>query len=116
MGLSRQIVASGQRTAAGDSGAIDLARHAGRKLSLFVDVTAVGADTDETLDLSVEWSHDGTTFGPAETADAFSQLTQPGGVQAVVKQFDVKAPQYRVVWTLGGTTPSFTFSIDEHVN
>ena len=115
MALARNVVASAARTTSGDSGALSLERRNGQKLSLMVDITAVGIDVDETLDLTVEWSHDGTLFAPGETTDVFTQLTQPQGVQAVVKQFDVKAPQYRVVWTIAGTTPSFTFSIDETI-
>lgn len=30
---------------------------------------------------------------------------------AKVKQFTIKAPYYRVVWTIAGTTPSYTFTI-----
>lgn len=108
----REVVASASRTANGDSGTIEL-RGGGRELALFVDVTAKGADVDETLDLTVEWSPDGgTTWFPAETADAFAQITAVG---KVTKQFEVKGPDYRIVWALGGTTPDFTFAVDEYV-
>jgi hypothetical protein len=50
----------------------------------------------------------GTTFAtPDGTADAFTALTAAG---VKVKQFALKAPHYRLVWTITGTTPSFTFS------
>lgn len=107
----REVVASASRTADGDSGSLEL-RGGGRTLTLLVDVTAV-AGTSPTLDLTVEWSPDGgTTWFPAETADAFAQITAVG---KVAKQFDMKAPDYRVVWALGGTSPDFTFAVDEYV-
>lgn len=111
----REVVASAQQTADGDSGTLQL-RSDGDKLHLTVDITAVGADADETLDVAVEWSQDdGTTFAAADPADAFTQFTQPDGTQVAVKTFDVKAPTYRIVWTVGGTTPEWTFSIREYV-
>ena len=115
-GLARQVLASAARSSSGASSAIDLARRGGTKIALTVHVTAVGGDNDETLDLSVEWSHDGINFAAAEPADSFNQILQTAGApQRVAKAFDIKAPQYRIVWTLGGTTPSFTFAVDELV-
>lgn len=75
-------------------------------LNLLVDVTA-SSGTTPTLDLTVEWSMDGTNFGAAQAADSFTQFTATG---RAFKQFSIKAPFYRLVWTIGGTTPSFTFS------
>jgi len=84
------------------------------KLALFVDVTAVGGDANETLDIDVEWSPDaGTTWFAVETAQSFAQILQTGGAdQNVCKQFAVMAPHYRLALTLAGTTPSFTFAVD----
>lgn len=111
----REVVASTQETVDGDSGTLRL-RSDGDRLHLTIDVTAVGTDIDETLDVTVEWSQDdGTTFAASDPADAFTQITQPDGAQTIVKAFDVKAPAYRIVWTLGGTTPDFTFSVSEYV-
>ncbi len=113
------VVPSGARTASGDSGAIQaggkLMPVPAKWLNLLVDITAVGADGDETMDIEVQWSHDGgATWASADgTPDTFGQMTQPEGAQSVIKQFTMKAPHYRIVWTLGGTTPSFTFSISE---
>lgn len=112
-------VPSAQRTTSGNSGSLQVGPgNSGgwQKVSLLVDVTAVGANANETLDLDIEWSTDGVTFAAGETADSFAQLTQPGGVQTVAKQFNVMGSYYRVVWTLAGTTPDFTFSIDEYVS
>jgi hypothetical protein len=99
------LVPSQARNANGNAVAKEADR--GLNLAVLLSVTAVSGTTP-TLDVSVEWSHDGgTTFAPAETPDAFTQIT---ATKAVVKSFVVKANTYRLVWTIGGTTPSFTFS------
>lgn len=112
----REVVPSAARTTSADSGAINAGGSVRFQpidsVSLLVDVTAVSG-TGPTLDLSVEWSHDGTTWAPAEPADDFTQITAVG---SVVKNFSLKMPIYRVVWTIAGTTPSFTFSIVENVD
>ena len=83
------------------------------KINIFIDITAVGGDADETLDLSVEWSPDlGTTWHTAEPADTFTQILQTAGAQRVAKQFDVLAPTYRLALDTGGTSPEFTFAVD----
>mgnify|MGYP000652015337 CR=1 FL=1 len=107
----REVVASAARTTTGNSGALRL-RSMARNISLLVDVTAASG-TGPTLALSVEWSHDGgTTFAAGEPADTFTQIS---AASKAVKRFDVKAPDYRIVWTIGGTTPSFTFSAREYL-
>lgn len=79
----------------------------GDTVSVFVAVTAVSGTTP-TLDISIEWSPDGTTWAGADTPDTFTQIT---AVKNVVKSFTDKAKFFRVVWTIAGTTPSFTFSV-----
>lgn len=112
-GGARTVVSSAARTATGNSGAVGLLHASASRLNLLVDVTAV-TGTSPTMDLTIKWSHDGSTFGGADgTADTFAQITATG---AVSKQFTVKAPHYRVEWTLGGTTPSFTFSVSEQAD
>lgn len=104
-----QIEASSAKTATGN-GATQGAP-VGSKLSVFVDCTAVSGTTP-TLDLKVQWSHDGTNFADAEPVDSFVQITV---AKKVVKVFDWKAPLYRLAWTIAGTTPSFTFSARSYV-
>lgn len=71
-------------------------------------VTAVSG-TSPTLGITVEWSTTGTTWVTADPPDTFTQLTAVGGA---AKFFVAKGVYYRVVWTIGGSSPSFTFSID----
>lgn len=81
----------------------------GDSISFLVSTTAVSGTTP-TLDIVVEWSMDGgTTWARLEgTPDNFTTITATGNV---IKTFPVRSTTYRVVWTIGGTTPSFTFSV-----
>jgi hypothetical protein len=77
-------------------------------LTVGINVTAVSG-TGPSLAISVEWSHDGgVTWLQGDTPDAFSAIAAVG---AKVKPFNVKAPNYRIVWSLSGTSPSFTFAV-----
>lgn len=108
----REVVASAARTVTGTSAAITIAGFASR-LNLFANVTAASGTTP-TLDLTVEWSHDGgTTWFTGDPADAFTQLTTAA---ARVKQVNLKAPTYRLRWTIAGGTPSFTFDAREYLS
>ena len=70
----------------------------GPELAISIDLSALsGAGGAETVDFTVEWSPDGTNYGPAETPDTFTQLTAAG---VVSKLFTVKAPFYRLTWAL----------------
>lgn len=99
------ILPSAARTTSGNasSGVDDL----GNNVCVQVSVTA-SSGTTPTLDISVEWSMDGTIWSPAATPDTFTQIT---ATTSVVKTFTTKAPLYRIVYAIGGTTPSFTFSV-----
>lgn len=104
------VVASAARTTTGNSGA--LACEKGLNLNLLVEVTA-SAGTTPTLDLTIEWSMDGTNFGALQAAESFSQIT--AATVRRFQQFPVKAPFFRLVWTIAGTTPSFTFQASRYV-
>ena len=105
MPRSGSCVASAARTASGN-GATQTA--SGSSLAAMVRASAVSGALP-TLAVQVHWSMDGVNFGPADPADAFTPITAAG---ALARQFTVKASHYRFVWSIGGTTPSFTFSID----
>lgn len=108
-----EAVASTQYTASANTAAITTPEGAAR-ISIFIDVSAVGGDVNETLDIALEWSPDlGTTWFQEETPQTFNQILQTGGAdQNIVKQFNVNAPTYRLALTLAGTTPDFTFAVD----
>jgi hypothetical protein len=106
-GPARTVLEVAARTATSQSPAVGL-RDAGSKLAIGLGITAVSG-VSASMTLSVEWSHDsGATWLAAESADAFNAAT---AAVSVVKLFDVKAPHYRVVYTISGTAPSITFGV-----
>jgi hypothetical protein len=103
------IVASAARTVTGNSGSIGVGAGAAT-IELEVIVSAV-TGTSPSMTLSVLWSEDGTNFGnPDGSSDAFTAIT---AATSVVKALTVRAPYMEIVWTISGTTPSFTFSVLE---
>jgi hypothetical protein len=103
----RNTLSSAARTTAGTQ-TLSAVRDAGTQLHVMLDVTAV-TGTSPTLDVEVQWSHDGTRWASVEpAADAFSQIVS---ARTVVRSFPVRAPLARLSWTVGGTSPSFTFGI-----
>lgn len=102
------VAASAARTATGQSSAVDLDNDT---VEILFDCTAVSG-TSPSLTLSVEWSDDGTTWFQADPADQFTAITAVG---KKAKSFTVKAPFMRTVWTISGTTPSFTFAVKAYV-
>lgn len=107
-GESVTPVASAARTTNGDSGWIDAA--AFNSLALTLAVTAVGGDANETLDVVVETASDNAGAN-TRTIGTFAQRTQPQGATTVRISAPGVDAYYRVRWTVGGTTPSFTFSV-----
>ncbi|KKL45946.1 hypothetical protein LCGC14_2350520 [marine sediment metagenome] len=75
------------------------------RISIFIDLSAIGGDANETLDIDLEWSPDeGTTWFQEETPQTFTQILQTNGAdQNIVKQFNVNAPTYRLALTTAGT-------------
>lgn len=103
--LDATIAASAARTATGQSSLISLGAEA-EHLSILVDVTAV-TGTSPSCTFSVEWSNNGSTWATADTADSFTAIT---AISKKVKTFQAKGLYARLVWTITGTSPSFTFS------
>ncbi len=108
-----EAVASTAYTTSVNTAAITTPDGAAR-ISIFIDLSAVGGDANETLDIDLEWSPDeGTTWFQEETPQTFTQILQTNGAdQNIVKQFNVNAPTYRLALTTAGTTPEFTFAVD----
>lgn len=97
---------SGTQTATGNSGSLALGDQS--VLDLEVNVSAVSG-TSPSMTLSVQWSNDGTNFGaPDGGGDTFAAIT---AATTVAKQLTVKGLYCQLVWTITGTTPSFTFSV-----
>lgn len=99
------VDASAARTTTGTGTAYKVPEQAGR-VSLAVIASAVSGTTPNMV-VSLQWSHDNSTWLTADAADTMTALTATGNV---VKTFQVKAPYVRAAWTITGTTPSFTFT------
>lgn len=98
-----KLKTSGAVTADSQSDSVDLGNR--RTLDLFLDVTAASG-TDETLDVTVQHSHDNATW---VTLGTFTQAT---GVTSQRKTFGPCMRYVRYDYNIGGTdTPSFTFAI-----
>lgn len=105
MNLYNAFATSAARTASGDSGARTGFEHAST-LRAQLNVTAASG-TSPTLDVVLEDTLDGTNWNVVGT---FAQKVGPGR-----EVINVTAPftdRLRARWTLGGTTPSFTFTVD----
>ncbi len=96
--------ASAAETATGQSASVDLSTYAEALAEL--NVTAV-AGTSPTMTVSFQTSDDG--------ADWYDMGTAFAAVTAVSKPAALKFTNFgqfvRAVWTIGGTTPSFTFTL-----
>jgi hypothetical protein len=103
-GAAVSVLASGAKTATGNSGWLNAEDI--QALSLTLDCTA-RSGTTPTLDVSVETAED-SSGTRSRTVGSFTQVTATGTQR---KSFGPLDRYYRVVWTIGGTTPSFTISI-----
>lgn len=96
------LAASAARTATANGSSFELGDRG--VICLKLDVTAASG-TSPTLDVSIETSEDGTTW---RSLGAFAQKTAAGAER---KSFAGCDRFVRPVFTIGGTTPSFTFSV-----
>jgi hypothetical protein len=101
--VENPILASTALTASGASAAFKLNEPA-EYVSILVSTSSVSGTTPS-VTFTVEWSNDGTNFAQADTPDTFTAIT---GAVNHVKDFSVKGVYLRLVWTITGTTPSFT--------
>ena len=97
------------RTATGQTSGIDLKDYDGDVV--FLLDSAAGTGTSPTLDVTIEDSADNSSFA-AITDAAFTQVTTTASAQKLVVNKDSARRYVRVKYTIGGTTPSFTFSVN----
>lgn len=96
------LLESTAQAASGVGASVDLGIQTGLLLDLAVsDVSG----TDPTLNVVLETSKDNTTW---RQLDAFEQVTAAG---PAARAFAGADRYVRARWTLGGTTPSFTFAL-----
>jgi hypothetical protein len=104
-GSREQVVASAARTTSSDSGALPGYGPA-TSLRAQLNVTAASGTTP-TLDVVIEDTLDGSTWN---TIGTFTQATTT--TRQVINVTTPFSDTLRVRWTVGGTTPSFTFAVD----
>ena len=97
--------------------AVDWARAQGPRpqteMVLFLNVTA-HSGTSPTLDITVEWSmNGGSDFAVPAVAQAFAQVLEVDGAQVIV--VPVLGNAYRLAYDIEGTTPDYTFTVNELV-
>lgn len=80
--------------------------YAGTSGLIFQLVVTAASGTTPTLDVVIEDTIDGVNWFNIAT---FAQVT--GAATQVQRYSGVKGPQVRARATIGGTTPSFTFSV-----
>lgn len=98
------VVTSAARAASADTGVLN-GYGGASSLRAQLDVTAASG-TSPTLDVVIEDTLDGTNWNVVGT---FAQKTAAG--REVINVTTAFANRVRVRWTVGGTTPSFTFSV-----
>ena len=98
-----ELLASAARTSSGQGAAVEI--H-GKELIVTLDVTVVSG-TSPTLDVKLEHSPDGAKW--TDLGAAFAQKTTAG---REAKAFTQLHGFVRVNFTIAGTTPSFTFSVE----
>lgn len=103
------LAATAARTTTGSGTAIDLQQYDG-EAALVLD-SAAGSGTSPTLDVTLEHSDDNSSFS-AVSGVAFTQVTGAASMQKISINRNELKRYVREKHTIGGTTPSFTFSLN----
>lgn len=107
--IIKNLFGTAARTTTANGTGVDLANCRGGA-AVVLD-SAAGTGTTPTLDVKLQSSPDNSTWTDAGLA--FTQVTNSGASQQVVAIDVTKLQRYvRAVATIGGTTPSFTFSVN----
>ena len=75
--------------------------------------SAAGGGSSPTLDVTIEESADNSSFAAvASGAVAFTQVTGTASAQKVALNKDDAKRYVRIKYTIGGSSPTFTFSVN----
>ena len=103
-------VATAAVTSTATSAAIDLKEYDGDVSLILTSAACTGSSP--TLDVKVQDSDaSGGTYGDLSGA-AFTQVTDSASMQVITFSKDEAKRYIKIVQTVGGSTPSFTFSIN----
>jgi hypothetical protein len=109
-GMSLQnLAATAARTATGQGSAVDVRDFEGPFVAVLD--SAAGTGTTPTCDVKLQDSDDGSTGWADVTGAAFTQVVAAASRQKLLVTAGTKR-YIRAAWTIGGTTPSFTFSVN----
>lgn len=97
------------RTTTVNGTGVDRRNHGGRAIARLN--CAAGSGTSPTLDVTLQDSDDDVTYAAISGA-AFTQVVGVASRQSINVDLDNAGPYVRAVATIGGTNPSFTFSVD----
>lgn len=97
------------RTATGQGSAVDI-RDVEGDLAIVLDSGAGSGDM--TLDAKLQDSADGSTGWADVSGAAFTQVTTAASQQKIVVDTNAVKRYVRAAYTIAGTTPSFTFSVN----
>ena len=99
------VVMKSARTVTGNSGWVDIGD--AREIIAQLDADA-GTGTSPTLDVKLQTSWDGADATAVDVpTGAFTQVLAVASAQ--IKSLTIFHRYVKVVWTVGGTTPSFNF-------
>ncbi|MDQ0756067.1 hypothetical protein [Arthrobacter sp. B3I4] len=73
-------------------------------MSIGIDISAVSG-TNPSAEFRLQWSFDNVTWADGIPRDVIGTATAP---VSVIARFPVKAPYWRLVVVVSGTSPSFT--------
>ena len=79
---------------------------------VFILDSAAGTGTTPTLDVKLQSSDTSGGSYADITGAVFTQVTTTASQQAIVVSKDENRRWFRIVGTISGTTPSFTFSVN----
>lgn len=98
------------RTTTGNGTAVDVQLYDGDLI--FILDSAAGTGTTPTLDIKLQSSDtSGGTYTDIAGA-TFTQVTTSASQQTITVSKDENRRWFRIVYTISGTTPSFTFSVN----
>lgn len=102
------LIPAGEYTSSQNGSSVDVKDYVG-KVMIILDSSAAGT-TDETLDVKIQSSSDGSTWSDISGA-AFTQVTTSASLQKIGLIIDDQTRYIRAVATIAGTSPTPKFSV-----
>ena len=105
-----ELLATATNTTTATGSAVDIHNFDGRYGIILT--SSVGTGTTPTLDVKVQDSDDGSTGWADVSGATFTQITDAAdSTEFITIDTDATKAYIRIVGTIGGTTPSFSFGV-----